>query len=186
MIKARRDIHQHPEGGFKEYRTQEKLKGILRGFGIKEKDIKVCAQTGLVVDIRGTAKGSSNSKGEEAATVSSVALRADMDGLPIPENNPHLDYKSETDFAHLCGHDGHMVILLSAAQVIFNNRGMIPEEKLVRLLFQPAEEGPGGAKVMVEEGCLESIDEVYGFHNVPNFDEGDIRVCEGGFFAAST
>ena len=54
------------------------------------------------------------------------------------------------------------------------------------MLFQPAEEGPGGAKPMVEENCMENIDEVYGYHNVPNFDEGDIRVCEGGFFAAST
>ena len=56
----------------------------------------------------------------------------------------------------------------------------------VRLLFQPAEEGPGGAKPMSEEGCLEGIDEVYGFHNVPNFDEGDIRVCHGPIFACST
>ncbi len=56
----------------------------------------------------------------------------------------------------------------------------------VRLLFQPAEEGPGGAKPMIEEGCLQGIDEVYGFHNVPNFDEGDIRVCHGPIFACST
>ena len=61
----------------------------------------------------------------------------------------------------------------------------IPSNKMVRLLFQPAEEGPGGAKPMIEEGCLDGIQEVYGYHNIPNFDEGDIRVCEGGFFAAS-
>jgi metal-dependent amidase/aminoacylase/carboxypeptidase family protein len=57
---------------------------------------------------------------------------------------------------------------------------------MIRLLFQPAEEGPGGALPMIKEGCLKGIDEVYGYHNIPNFDEGDIRVCEGGFFACST
>ena len=56
----------------------------------------------------------------------------------------------------------------------------------MRLLWQPAEEGPGGAEPMIKEGCMEGVDEVYGFHNVPNFDEGDIRVCEGPFFAAVT
>ena len=63
---------------------------------------------------------------------------------------------------------------------------MIPSNQKIRLLFQPAEEGPGGAKPMIEKGCLDSVDEVYGFHNVPNFDEGDIRVCSGPFFAAAT
>ena len=65
----------------------------------------------------------------------SVALRADMDGLPIPENNPHLDYKSQTKFAHMCGHDGHMVTLLSAAKALFENKDKIPANKFVRLLF---------------------------------------------------
>ena len=67
-----------------------------------------------------------------------------------------------------------------------NNRDKIPKNKFVRLLFQPAEEGPGGAKMMCEEGCMKGISEVYGYHNLPNFDEGDIRVCEGGFFAQPT
>lgn len=56
----------------------------------------------------------------------------------------------------------------------------------MKLLFQPAEEGPGGAEIMIKEGCLDGVDEVYGYHNIPNFDEGDIRVCEGPFFAAVT
>ena len=62
----------------------------------------------------------------------------------------------------------------------------MPSNKGIRLLLQPAEEGPGGALPMVKEGCMKGVDEVYGFHNIPNFDEGDIRVCEGGFFAAVT
>ena len=86
----------------------------------------------------------------------------------------------------MCGHDGHMATILTTAQVLMNNLDKIPKNQFVRLLFQPAEEYPGGAKHMVAEGCMEDIDEVYGFHNIPNFDEGDIRVCEGGFFAQST
>lgn len=69
---------------------------------------------------------------------------------------------------------------------MMKNRSKIPSNKTIRLLFQPAEEGPGGAAPMIKEGCLDGIDEVYGYHNIPNFDEGDIRICEGGFFAAVT
>ena len=76
-----------------------------------------------------------------------------------------------------------MAMLLAAAQVIAKFTDQIPKGKTVRLLFQPAEESPGGALPMIKEGCLEGVDEVYGLHNMPNFDEGDIRVCEGGFLA---
>ena len=86
----------------------------------------------------------------------------------------------------MCGHDGHMACLMAASSVITANRSKIPSNKGVRLLLQPAEEGPGGALPMMKEGCLDGVDEVYGFHNLPIFDEGDIRVCSGGFFAAST
>ena len=86
----------------------------------------------------------------------------------------------------MCGHDGHMACLTAAAQVLMKNRDKIPCNKGVRLLLQPAEESPGGALPMVKEGCMKGVDEVYGFHNIPNFDEGDIRVCEGPFFAATT
>ena len=104
----------------------------------------------------------------------------------MPEKNPGLAYKSTTEWAHMCGHDGHMACLMAAAQVITANRSNLPSNKGVRLLLQPAEEGPGGALPMIKENCLAGVDEVYGFHNIPNFDEGDIRVCEGGFFAAAT
>ena len=86
----------------------------------------------------------------------------------------------------MCGHDGHMACLLAFAKVFMAQRARIPSNKGVRLLMQPAEEGPGGAKPMVDEHCLNNVDEVYGFHNVPGFDEGDIRVCAGPFFAART
>ena len=86
----------------------------------------------------------------------------------------------------MCGHDGHMACLMAATRVLASNRSKMPSNKGVRLLLQPAEEGPGGALPMIQEKCLEGVDEVYGFHNMPNFDEGDIRVNAGGFFAAST
>lgn len=146
-------------------------------FGVAAEDIHKCAKTGLVVNIKGQGPIS------KTGPVNSIALRADMDALPIPENNPHLKYKSVTDFAHMCGHDGHIVTLLSFTEVLMKNIKSIPKNKFVRLLFQPAEESPGGALPMVKEGCMKNIDEVYGYHNVPNFDEGDIRVCEGPFFA---
>ena len=145
--------------------------------GIKEEDIKVCAGTGLVVDIKGT-----GAPGKEG--VKSIAIRADTDGLKMPENNPDLPYTSKTEYAHMCGHDGHTATLLLAACLLQSQRHTLPEGTLVRLLFQPAEEGPGGAKPMIEEGCLEGIDEVYGMHNVPNFPEGQIRVKAGPMMAA--
>ena len=111
MIALRRKIHTHPEGGFKEFVTQKLIKETLIGMGFKDKEIKTCAGTGLIVDVWGTGPKSTTG-------LTSVALRADMDGLPIPENNPHLTYKTTTDHAHMCGHDGHMATLISTAQVL--------------------------------------------------------------------
>eukprot|EP00347_Sterkiella_histriomuscorum_P014837 403359336 len=184
LVTLRRDIHKHPEGGFQEFETQKKVKSALLSYGIEEENIKIAAKTGLVVDIKGRATAVDN--GTEGS-VNMIALRADLDGLPIPENNPHLEYKSVTSFAHMCGHDGHITTLLAAAQVIANRRDKIPANKCVRLLFQPAEEGPGGAYPMIkEDNCLDGVDEVYGFHNVPQFNEGEIRVTPGPIMAQVT
>ncbi len=102
---------------------------MLISYGIEESAIKPCAGTGLVVDIIGT--GDQLSEGG----VNSIALRADMDALPIPENNPTLPYKTTTNCAHMCGHDGHMATLLAAAEVLIKNRNKIPKDRKVRLLF---------------------------------------------------
>ena len=179
LVLFRRDVHQNAEIAFKEFETSKKIKDHLISYGIEESNIKPCAGTGLVVDIIGT--GESTTDG-----INTVALRADMDALPIPENNPTLPYKTTTPFAHMCGHDGHMATLLGAAEVMIKNRHKIPKDKRVRLLFQPAEEGPGGALPMIKEGCLEGVDEVYGYHNIPNFDEGDVRVIDGPIMAEVT
>ena len=108
LIEFRHDIHKHAESAFKEFETSRKVKELLLSYGIEEANIRPCAGTGMVVDIIGT--------GEEIKEgVNCIALRADMDALPIPENNPTLPYKTTTDCAHMCGHDGHMATLLSAA-----------------------------------------------------------------------
>mmetsp|Transcript_1014 Transcript_1014/g.618 ORF Transcript_1014/g.618 Transcript_1014/m.618 type:complete len:86 (-) Transcript_1014:513-770(-) len=85
----------------------------------------------------------------------------------MAENNPHLPYRTQTNFAHMCGHDGHAAMLLAAAWTFINHRAKIPKSKVLRLLVQPAEESPGGALPMCKEGCMEGVDEVYGMHNMP-------------------
>ena len=128
LIAFRRDIHQHAELGFKEFRTSQKIREMLLSYGIEEACIKPCAGTGLVVDIEGTGEATEGG-------VNSIALRADMDALPIPENNPTLPYKTTTSSAHMCGHDGHMATLLAASEVLIKNRNRIPKGRKVRLLF---------------------------------------------------
>lgn len=99
-----------------------------------------------------------------------VAVRADMDALSMHENNPDLLYKSKNEgFAHMCGHDGHITCLLAFAWKYMGLLNEVPENRIVRLLFQPSEEGPdSGAKVMIQEGALEGVDEIYGYHNWPS------------------
>ena len=95
-----------------------------------------------------------------------------MDALHMIENNPTLPHASQTDHAHMCGHDGHTATLVLAGHILHSQRHRIPENCTVRLLFQPAEEGPGGAEPMIEEGALDIVDEIYGLHNQPEWPEG--------------
>ena len=102
----------------------------------------------------------------------------------MEEENIDLPYKSVTNCAHMCGHDGHTSILLGTAQLLHKNKDKIGKNQLVRLLFQPAEEvGFGGALPMVEEGCLVGIDEVYGLHAWPLYEPGMIGVKVGEIMA---
>ena len=181
LIEFRRDIHKNAEFSFKEFETQRKIHDMLLSYGIEEENIKKIVGTGLVVDIKGTAPSDETTTG-----VKCVAIRADLDALPIPECNPDLPYKSVTPFAHMCGHDGHISTILATVQVLAKHRSKIPSNKKVRVLFQPAEESMGGAFPMIKEGCLEGVDEVYGYHNIPNFEEGDVRVAAGAFMAKVT
>ncbi len=120
-------------------------------------DVRTVAKTGLVVDIQSE---------ETKEKKDCIAIRADMDALPMKEETG-LPYASKTKFAHMCGHDGHTTCLLGLAEYLAKKKDKIPKDKKVRLLFQPAEEGPGGARPMIKEGCLDGVDEVYGYHNFP-------------------
>lgn len=170
-------MHQNAEGHLNEHNTQAKIKEWLTNHAfIESSQIRDSAGTGLVVDINGT--------GPDSPKPISIALRADIDGLKMAEGNPDLVYRTKTEYAHMCGHDGHTATLLLAAALINKQKSKIPSNCLIRLLFQPAEEGPGGALPMIEDNCLDKIDEVYGMHNVPNFPEGEIRLKEGPMMAA--
>jgi len=105
----------------------------------------------------------------------------------MTEENPHLEYKSINEkAAHMCGHDGHVTCLLGGAAKILERIQDIPEDKVVRLLFQPAEENWGGAYPMIQEGCLEGVDEVYGMHNWPTMPVGTLHVKAGPVMAEGT
>lgn len=173
LREIRHDIHRHPELGFAEHRTQARVRAFLEAHGYAPRD---CAGTGLVADLHPERVGG-------PADGRCIALRADLDCLPMSETTP-LPYRSIHDGrAHKCGHDGHTTILMGVAAVLARHRDRVPGN--VRLLFQPAEEGVdgGGAKVMVAEGALAGVDEVYGLHNWPAFTYGELRVKAGAVMA---
>ena len=110
MIKLRQNIHQNAEGHFKEFKTQQLIIDTLIEIGVESKFIRKCAKTGLVVDIKGKGKPSGQKGG-----CKTIAIRADIDGLFMAENNPDLPYRSRTQYAHMCGHDGHTAMLIATA-----------------------------------------------------------------------
>ena len=169
IIELRRVLHEHPEIAHKEYETQKILLEYLEPLGL---EIKKIAGTGIVATIKG--------KGEKT-----VALRADMDGLPIREEND-IPFKSLNDgFMHACGHDNHMSMVYGAALVLNDMKDKINGN--VKLLFQPAEEEVtiGGAKLMIEEGALENVNYILGMHVWPELQEGILGLRSGPFFAAA-
>lgn len=171
LVQVRHDIHQHPELGFEEERTQERVMAWLKKLGYAPRPM---AETGVVADL------------EIRPGEGYVALRADLDALPMQEHT-ELPYRSVHDGrAHKCGHDGHTTILLGVAAQLARHRERLPGN--VRLLFQPAEEGVrgGGARVMVREGVLEGVREIYGLHNWPPFPKGCVRVAGGPAMAEVT
>ena len=175
MATIRRHIHNNPEPGFEEVKTHEFLRATLSELaGIDTKVMRTMAKTGLVADIKGEGPPAT------CCPIKVVALRADMDALRMTELNTSLPYRSSNEgVAHLCGHDGHMASLIGAATLIQRRAKKLPSNMTVRLLFQPAEEGPGGALPMIEEGCLESVDECYGYHNWPVFPYGKLLTKAG-------
>ncbi|KAJ1455978.1 hypothetical protein M885DRAFT_192366 [Pelagophyceae sp. CCMP2097] len=182
MLKAavllRREIHAHPEPGFEEHETHLRLVAALATLGgVLPAQTRRVAGTGLVVDIDSTG-------GVDASDVKTVALRADMDALRMTEKNEGLPHRStNAGVAHMCGHDGHMASLVLAGALIQQRAASLPRGAKVRLLFQPAEEGPGGALPMLKEGVLEGVDEVYGYHTWPALPLGHCAVKPGALMA---
>ena len=169
----RRDFHEHPEILFETARTGARVAELLREFGCDEV-VEGIAETGVV----GVIKGKSDSAGKV------IGLRADMDALPILEATG-LDYASKTPGKmHACGHDGHTAMLLGAAKYLAETRNF---DGTAVVIFQPAEEGGGGGKVMCDEGMMErfGIQEVYGMHNWPGRPTGSFAIRPGPFFAAA-
>jgi amidohydrolase len=169
----RRDIHEHPEILFDTHRTSALVAEKLREFGCDEV-VEGIGRTGVV----GIIKGKTDTRGR------TIGLRADMDALPILEDTG-LEYASKTPGAmHACGHDGHTAMLLGAAKYLAETRNF---DGSVAVIFQPAEEGGGGGKEMVDDGMMDrwSIDEVYGMHNWPGVPTGSFAIRPGAFFAAT-
>lgn len=163
IIAWRRDFHMHPELGYEEERTSKIVEEHLREWGYRIKRIG----TGIIADI---------GKGEKT-----VALRADMDALPVQEEND-VPYKSRIPGKmHACGHDAHTAMLLGAAKIIAEHENELPNK--VRLLFQPAEEGGNGALKMIEGGALEGVNAIFGLHVWMELPSGVVGIREGPFMA---
>jgi hippurate hydrolase len=172
LIAIRHDLHRHPEVGFEETRTSALVAGHLRAWGLDVTD--GIAGTGLVASLKGKLPGQR-----------AIGLRADLDALNIQEIPGRAHGSTIPGKMHACGHDGHTTMLLGAARYLVEH----PDEfgGTVNFIFQPAEEGLGGGRRMVEEGLFERfpVDAVYGMHNMPGIPVGEFRTRTGPFLAAS-
>ncbi|HLV28755.1 MAG TPA: M20 aminoacylase family protein [Burkholderiaceae bacterium] len=172
LVAIRRDIHAHPELGFQESRTSALVAGMLRALGYEVHT--GIGRTGVV----GVLDGRANDSGL------SIGLRADMDALPIYETGDLAHRSTVPGVMHACGHDGHTAVLLGAARYLAETRNF---NGRVVLIFQPAEEGLGGAQAMLEDGLFERFpcDAIYALHNWPGLKPGVIGVNPGPMMAAA-
>lgn len=168
-----RDLHAHPEIGMEEVRTSAIVAERLRAWGVDEVHEGV-GRTGVVGILRG--KGQGNRR---------VGLRADMDALPILEATGLPHASTAPGKMHACGHDGHTTMLLGAAQYLAASRNF---DGTAVFIFQPAEEGLGGARAMIADGLFRRfpVDEVYGMHNQPTGQPGRATLCKGPAMAGAS
>lgn len=168
LINYRRQFHKHPELSLEEFETTKALAAELDALGIP---YRLTEPTGLIADIVGKGPGKT------------VALRADIDALPVEEVTEGLAYKSEADGKmHACGHDSHMAMLLTAVKVLNSVRDRF--NGTVRIIFQPAEEIAVGAKLMIEQGALDGVDSIFGEHIWSPMPAGLVSCIDGPAMAA--
>jgi amidohydrolase len=171
LTAIRRQIHQHPEPGFEEVETARLVCQKLEGLGL---DIQIgVAQTGVVATLRGAKPGKT------------VLVRADMDCLPVAEENDKPYRSRRNGWMHACGHDGHTAVLIGLVRTLATKRDQLAGT--VKAVFQPAEEGPGGAEPMIAAGVLENpkVDAALGFHLWNNLPVGQIGLRSGPIMAAT-
>jgi hippurate hydrolase len=174
MREWRRDIHAHPETAYEEHRTAAKVEELLKSF-----DLEVhtgMAVTGVVATLTGNLTS-------DSTRAPSIGLRADIDALNLQELNKFSHCSRHDGKMHACGHDGHTAMLLGAAKYLSEHREF---NGRVVFIFQPAEEGEAGAKMMCDEGLFEqfNVDAVYGMHNWPGIEEGKFAIHAGPVMAS--
>ncbi len=166
----RRDLHAHPELGFQEQRTSDLIAATLEGWGIPVH--RGLGRTGVVGIVR------------QGSSTRAVGLRADIDALPVTERNTFAHASVNPGRMHACGHDGHTTMLLAAASYLAQRRDF---DGTVYLVFQPAEEGGGGAREMIRDGLFERfpMEAIFGVHNWPGLKVGEFALRPGPVFASA-
>lgn len=168
LVEIRRHLHMNPELSNQEFETTQRINEWLQEFGIPQ--IPSGLKTGTAGEVTGKNQGPT------------IALRADIDALPIREQS-NLPFRSKIDgISHMCGHDVHTTITLGAGIILKELSETLPGN--VRLLFQPAEETEGGAVSLIEAGLLEGVQSILGLHNSPDFPTGKMAIKEGFFMAS--
>lgn len=170
LINCRREFHQIPEPGMKEYKTSKLIQQYLDEFGIS---YNVIVNTGIVATLKGNQGGGV------------VAIRADIDGLPISEKNNFKYTSTHEGYMHACGHDAHIAIALGVAKILSERKDEI--NGTIKFIFQPAEETVGGARPMIEKNVLKNPDvqKIFGLHVAPEIEVGKIGLKYGQMNAAS-
>lgn len=168
LVAIRRELHMHPELSMEEFETTRRIRGWLEEAGLSARTLGL--PTGLIVDIDGGAPGPT------------VALRADIDALPVAEETG-LPFASRVPGKmHACGHDFHTSSMIGAALLLHRNRSRLKGR--VRVIFQPAEETAAGARAMIEAGALEGVDAILGMHNKPELPVGTVGIRAGALMAS--
>jgi len=171
LVRYRRHFHAHPELSLLEFETADFIEDELRQCGFD--GLRRCAKTGLLATLVGGLPGPV------------TLLRADMDALPVAELGDAPYVSKNAGVMHACGHDGHMAILLCAARELAKHRDLV--RGTIVFCFQPGEEGPAGAKMMIEDGALEGphVDRAFALHLYSGLEVGTVGVRDGAFFASS-